>query len=101
MIIYNITFKADWSIQEQWLQWMLDVHVPGMMATGCFESYQAARLLEVDESEGPTFSFQFYAISKAQYNRYLTLYAPALRVDSRERWGEKLVSFRSLMESVH
>ena len=59
------------------------------MATGCFTESQFVRILELDDSEGPTFATQFKAASKADYNRYIEIHAPALRKDSLSKWGEK------------
>ncbi|MES2773615.1 MAG: DUF4286 family protein [Bacteroidota bacterium] len=101
MIIYNITIKITWEKHEEWLQWMLDLHVPEVLGTGCFEKHQLLRLLETDETEGPTYAFQYYAVSKAQYNRYIELYAPALRRQTIEKWGDNFIAFRSLMEVVN
>jgi predicted GTPase len=100
MFIYNVTTKVDRSAADDWLHWMVEVHIPAIMKTGCFEKCQFAKLLETDESDGYTFVVQYYAISKANYNRYLALHAPALRKEVADEWGNKLVSFRTLMEVV-
>ncbi|HEX2608090.1 MAG TPA: DUF4286 family protein [Flavisolibacter sp.] len=99
-IIYNVTTKVDTSIATQWLQWMQEVHIPAILDTGCFTGYKLVRLLEVDDSEGPTYATQYFAESKADYNRYIELYAAALRKDSYDRWGQQFIAFRSLMEVV-
>ena len=101
MIIYNVTIKINWDIHEEWLQWMLDVHVPEILGTGCFEKHQVLRLLETNDPDGPTYAFQYYAVSKAQYNRYIELYNAALRQQTMDKWGNGFIAFRSLMEVVH
>ncbi len=100
MFIYNVTIKIDPSIQEDWVKWMKEEHLPAVMKTDCFEKFQFVRLLEVDESEGPTYAAQYYAISRAQYNRYIDLYAAKRRQDSMDKWGNKFIAFRTLMEVV-
>jgi hypothetical protein len=101
MFIYNVTIKLDQSIHEKWIQWMNESHIPAVMNTGCFEKFVFVRLLETDETEGPTYAVQYYAASKAQYNRYIDLYAAKLRKDSMEQWGNKFIAFRTLMEVVN
>jgi Domain of unknown function (DUF4286) len=101
MFIYNVTIQVDWSIHEAWLQWMTDVHIPEVMNTNCFTKYQFVRLLETDEAEGATYAVQYYAESKANYNRYIELYAPALQEKGNELWNDKWFAFRSLMQLVH
>ena len=98
MFIYNVTTKVDHSIAGEWVEWMQQVHVPAVMSSGCFEKYQLVCLLEVDEEEGPTFAAQYYAPSKAIYDEYILNHAPQLREDAISRWGDKFISFRSLMK---
>lgn len=100
MLIYNVTIKVDRSIAGAWLQWMFDEHLPDVMRTGCFSNYRLVRLLEIDDSEGPTYAAQYHAESKADYNRYTELYAPELRRRSIDKWGDRFITFRSLMEVV-
>ena len=101
MIIYNVTTHVAEAIRQDWLAWMKETHIPEVMHTGCFSKYQLVQLMEVDETEGPTYAVQYYAESKADYNRYIALHAPALRQAGIDKWGDKTISFRSLMQIVH
>ena len=101
MIIYNVTTKVDWSIHEAWVKWMQEIHIPEIMHTGCFTGNSLLRLLEVDESEGPTYAAQYHAHSKADYNRYIELHSSVLRQSAHHQWGNKIISFRSLMEVIN
>jgi hypothetical protein len=100
MLIYNVTTSVLHDVHESWLQWMLDEHLPEVLGTGCFEKHQLVRLLDIDESDGPTYAVQYYLTSHAQYNRYQTIYGNNLRKKVLDRWGNKVVSFRTLMEMV-
>jgi hypothetical protein len=100
MIIYNVTIKVEAQIADAWLQWLLSDHIPSVMQTNCFVDYKVVRLLEVDESEGPTYAIQYYAQSKEDYNRYIEMYSSEMRKVSFEKWGERFIEFRSVMEVV-
>ena len=100
MIIYNVTIKVDASIAESWQAWMLEEHIPEVMQTRCFSGYKVVRLLEVDESEGPTYAIQYLAESKADYNRYIQLHASGLRDASYQKWGDRFIAFRSVMQVI-
>src|SRR5215203_1058967 len=100
MIIYNVTIKVDWAIAEDWLKWMQDVFIPEMLGTGCFEKHQLVRILQVDETEGPTYATQYYASTLTKYDYYLQNYAAALRRQVSDKWGEKYIDFRTLMQVV-
>jgi hypothetical protein len=100
MIIYNVTIKVDAGIADDWLKWLLEVHIPDVMQTGCFSNNKVVRLLEVDDTEGPTYAVQYSAESKADYNRYIQMYASDLRDKSHQKWGDRFIAFRSVMQVV-
>jgi hypothetical protein len=100
MIIYNITAKVDWSIADEWLQWMKTEHIPAVLNTGCFTKFRFVKLLEVDDIEGPTFAVQYYAESRSDYDRYISNYANSFRKQIADKCGNKYIAFRSLMEDV-
>lgn len=101
MIIYNVTTKVHPSIEEDWLRWVTEEQIPSILATGCFITATVARLLEVDETDGPTFTVQFKAESKALYNQYIEKYSARASKVSFEKWGDRFISFRSVMQVVN
>ena len=52
MILYNVTVKIDSEVHEEWLKWMLEVHIPEVMETGLFLDNRIAKVLLQDESDG-------------------------------------------------
>jgi hypothetical protein len=100
MILYNITYMVAHDIHDEWISWMKSEHIPEMMSTGLFERNQVLKLLEVDEQEGITYAAQFYAASAENYNTYITNNAPALRLKANQKWGDKVLGYRTLMEIV-
>ncbi|MBH2004077.1 MAG: DUF4286 family protein [Sphingobacteriia bacterium] len=101
MYIYNVTTKVSHGIHTAWVNWMREEHIPAVMQSGCFTGFKFVRLLEIEEEEGPTFAVQFSAAAKADYDRYINEFAPALRQDTFNRWGNQLIAFRSLMQVVN
>jgi len=101
MFIYNVTTKVDPSVHEIWVEWMKQTHIPAVMNSGCFTEFQFAKLLELDDTDGPTYAVQYRAGSKADYNRYLEIHANKLRNEVFAVWGNKVIAFRSLMQVVH
>jgi hypothetical protein len=100
MITYNITTKIDWAISEDWLLWQQQEHIPQIMATQLFDAYKIFRLLDQDDSEGPTFIVQYFTSSIENYQQYINEFASALRLKSFEKWGDRFISFRTLMQVV-
>ena len=100
MIIYNVTTKVRSDIASEWLQWLKEVHVKDILDTGSFTDFRIVKLLEVDEEEGPTYALQLYADSKAIYNQYVDKYAAKMRQAAFDKWGDKFISIRSIMQIV-
>jgi hypothetical protein len=101
MYIYNVTIKVREDIQSLWMEWLQQEHIPEVLATGCFYNATILRLLEIDDSEGPTYAIQYKAESKASYNQYIEIYAEALRQKSFDKWGDAFIAFRSVMQVVN
>jgi len=101
MIIYNVTTKVDKDIQEEWLIWLKEEHITDVLNTGCFTKANILRLLETDDTEGPTYAIQYYGESKALYNLYIEKYATLVRQKSIDKWGGQFIAFRSVMQIVN
>ena len=100
MIIYNVTIKVTAGINERWLQWMKEEHIPAIMATGLFHDYRICRLLEQDDQEGPTYTVQYFTDTLENYQTYLQEYAPLLRQKSYDKFGDQFLAFRTVMQVV-
>ena len=100
MFIYNVTTKVNWSIHDAWLEWMQQEHVPALIETNCFVRYQLLKLHEQDDEDGPTYVIQYFAESKALYNRYIELYADQFRKEYLDKWGNNFIAFRTLLEVI-
>lgn len=100
MFVYNITSKIENEYLQEWMDWVKNVQVPGVLATGCFYEYRFYELMEIEEADGRTFVIQFIAHSKSDYNRYMELHHSNFRHRSLEKWKDHVVSFRTLLKNV-
>lgn len=100
MIVYNVTTKTNHNISSEWLHWLQHEHITDIIATGCFTRAVILRLLETDESEGKTYAVQYYADSLEAYQRYIELFAGEMRTKAIGKWGDQVISFRSVLEVV-
>ena len=101
MFIYNVTIQVQDAIKNDWLNWLKEEHIPDVLATGCFTSATVLKLLEVDETEGPTFAIQYNTEDRSSYDRYIENFAGLMRQRSFDRWGDKFVAFRTIMQVVN
>ena len=100
-IIYNVTTQVDHHIANDWLQWLSEEHIPDIIATGCFTNATILRLIEVEETHGPTYAIQYHARSKDLYNRYIAIFAEEMRKKVSDKWGNQFISFRSVLQVVN
>lgn len=98
MIIYNVTVGVDKSIESQWLTWMRDSHIPKVMATGAFVGQQMMKVITHDDPQSSSYAIQYAATSMEKLQDYLARFAPALRKDVQDKFGDKQVSYRTILE---
>ena len=99
MIIYSVTVAIDAEVEREWVDWMQRVHVPEVLATGCFAECRIAKGLETD-GENPTYVMQYRCASIADYHRYRDNFAPALQKDHTGRYAGRFRASRQLLEQV-
>jgi hypothetical protein len=100
MIIYNVTSKVAFEIEAEWVKWMREEHLAEVVATGCFTHAQLLRLLESDDDEGATYTAQYFTTSKELQETYIEEFSASLREKAFAKWGNRFISFRSVMELV-
>jgi hypothetical protein len=101
MIVYNITIKIEPAIEAEWINWQKLEHIPEVMATGFFTNYKFYRLLDQDEEDGITYIVQYFTPSIENYNKYIQQSAPLLRQKALDKWGNKFIAFRTIMQLVN
>ncbi|HMJ46191.1 MAG TPA: DUF4286 family protein [Ferruginibacter sp.] len=101
MIIYNVTIQIEKESADEWLRWLMEEHIPEIVNTGCFTDTKVLKLLDTDESEGLTYAVQYFAENIQNYNSYSENFAHLMRQKSFDKWGNKFIAFRSLMEVVN
>jgi hypothetical protein len=99
MIIYNVTTQIDPGVHDEWMKWMKSHHIPAVMKTGCFIEYRMLKVLG-EEAGGHTYSIQYTCKAMNDYHEYEQRHAPALRAEYIEKYKDKFVNFRTLLEVV-
>ncbi len=99
MIIYNVTVNIEKDVHDEWLQWMKTKHIPDVMATGYFLENKLCKVL-VEEEQGITYSFQYFAKNMKDVEEYIDKHAPRLRKEVNDRYADKFVAFRTLLEVI-
>lgn len=97
MYIYNVTLSVDKAVHDEWLKWMQEVHMPDVMKTKCFVDCRMLKVLNV-EDEGVTYSAQYTFLEMSDMEEYQASHAPRLQKDALDKFKDKFVAFRTLLE---
>lgn len=100
MLLYNITVNIDNSVAGEWLEWMTEVHIPEVMATGYFLRNQICRMLDEVDNGGTTYAVQYHCRNLEDLEEYQRDHAPALQAKHTARYRDKYVTFMSVLEIV-
>jgi hypothetical protein len=100
MILYNVTVKIEADAQEDWLQWMKSTHIPDVMATGLFLGYRICKVLGDDDVHGITYAIQYECPDLAVFAQYQEMHAKRLQEEHQERFLNRYVAFRTLLEVI-
>jgi hypothetical protein len=100
MILYHVTIKINQSVAAEWLNWMQEVHIPDVMATGCFNDFRITRMLYEEDDDGVTFSVQYVAPSEEDLIYYSEKHAPRLQKEHRDKFSNQFVAYRTVHEII-
>ena len=99
MIVYNDTIIIEETIHDEWLNWIKTVHIPAIMATGCFQSYKILTVID-SPNEGVTYCIQYNADNIDQFQQYYMNHLHKFQAIHQQQFDEKFVMFNTLMKEV-
>lgn len=99
MILYNVTVQVTKDIEKEYIDYMVNKHIPDVMETGFFTKYEMLEVL-TDDPEGVTFAIKYHCDSMEHFNEYQNKCAKALQEEHHERYKDKFVAYRTLMRKI-
>lgn len=100
MYIYNVTVNIEDSIHDEWLKWMKEKHIPHVMDTGLFLGNRMLQVM-VQEESGTTYTIQYDVKDIDTLKLYQQVHGPRLQKETKERYGDKVVAFRTVLRLEH
>jgi hypothetical protein len=101
MILYNVTINIEPDVEEEWIHWMKNKHIVDVMNTGHFVEFKFLKLLQEDpEAQGNTYAVQYFAEDIGKLETYLNTDAPALQKEHMDKYSNKFVAFRTVLQEV-
>lgn len=99
-ILYNVTVRISKEIESEWKDWMIQKHIPDVMATGHFLSYRMQRMIGDEADDGVTYAIGYIVKDMATLHQYQIQHAPALQKEHTDRYSGQFGAFRTLLEIV-
>jgi hypothetical protein len=100
MFLYNVTIGIDREVEEEWLKWIKEKHIPDVMGTGMFVQYKMYKVLHDSEDNSVSYSIQYFALSIELVAQYLEVFAPRLSDEHMTKFKDKHVAFRTLLQEI-
>jgi hypothetical protein len=100
MFLFNETIGIDKAVEQEWLSWMKEQHIPAVMNTHMFTGSKIYKVLHDNEDETVSYSVQYFAASIDNVQQYLDVFAPALLEALHKKFKDRHVAFRTLLLEI-
>lgn len=100
MILYNITINVSQDIEQDFISWMKTIHIPEVLETGIFHDHKFFRLIHDTDDGSTNYCIQYFTKSLKLMMEYESKYATGLRAKTKERYKDKTIAFRTLLETI-
>ena len=100
MVLYNITFRVDTEIVNDFKSFIKDYHVPSLQKDENIVEQKFLRLLNVDETDSVTMTLQYILKDLNAYNAHIISKDSKFKQQLSERYGEQVLYFCSLLENI-
>jgi Domain of unknown function (DUF4286) len=94
MIAYEVTVEMEETLAGRYEQYMREIHIPEVLATGCFQAAVLAR------SSPGRYRTSYVARTRADLDRYLETHTAALRADFAAHFPEGVRLSREVWDTV-
>ncbi len=97
MLKYTIEIEIAREVEKEWIEWMLNTHIPDVMKTGCFDDSEISKKLE-SENDKITYYIIYTCPSQDEFQYYLKEHAPELQEEHKAKFLGNYSSRRFLSE---
>lgn len=101
MISYNTTFMMTPQLEEEFLSFVRQVYIPGILSQGVLRNAQLKRIHQHDNDvDALSLALSFEANSHAELLDYLQSEGNVYPEQMLAKFGERVVGFTTMMEHI-
>lgn len=101
MIIYSVSVRIKKEVEDEWLQWMKDTHIPAVLSTKYFKNCEMYKVLIPDLGEDVAmYKMKYFSDTFQNYLDYQQNYAAKLQASHNEKYQGKFTASREVIENI-
>lgn len=101
MGVYIVTINIKRQSEEEWLKWMKEEHIPDIMNSGYFVSYEIFKVVIPDTlSDEAVYQFHYRFKSIDDYYQYAEKAAPEFQRKHSEKFLGKFKASRAILKKI-
>jgi len=100
MFIYSVTIAIDKNLEKEWLEWMIQKHIPDVMNTGCFLKYNIYQVYSALSEDLSTYNVQYLFEKVENLEKYQKEFASQLQKEHKDKFEGKFVATRTVLKKI-
>lgn len=100
MYIYSVTISIDKELEKEWLEWMINKHIPDVLSTGCFKDYKIFQVFSAMAEDLATYNVQYTFERVEDIEKYQKEFASVLQKEHKDKFEGKFVATRTVLKKI-
>ena len=90
----------DQKVEQEWVRWMIEEHIPDVLNTGKFLSHSLQKVIGSENETGVTYAVQYIAPDSHTFDKYQQEDAERLQKLHQQKYDGQYAAFRTIMHIV-
>jgi hypothetical protein len=100
MIIYNTTFHIEEDIQNDFIEYILQILIPQATKSGLLTSPRFSRIFGEHEEKGFSYALEFTTESIDKLEKWNKMESATVTTPLIEKFKDKVVGFSTVMQTI-
>lgn len=100
MLIFNTTYKVSGKVNDNWISWIKETHIPFMLETSSFSQAQITKIVGSEDEEGTSYSVQFHIADMNTLMSWHKENASAFQNNCYNEFGSDVSFFSTVLELI-
>lgn len=100
MYLYNVTYKIDHAIEEDWMHWMRSTHIPRVVQVGNFLGHRVCKLIGIEENDGVTYAIQYLVPDMPTFQTFQQEHLGFMKTLHARQFGSQYIAFSTVLEII-